>query len=68
MVQADLHKDKNTKWFAHRVDKELKSLEKMSFNSLGKRTSTGQYKSCAALAYFSGTFELIVEEGWFGLV
>ena len=43
-----------------------------------KTTSTGLYRSCAALASFSGTsdfilfdavnFELIVEKFWFGLV
>ena len=42
------------------------------------KTSTGLYRSCAALASFSGTFdlilfqavnfELIVEKVWFGLV
>ena len=42
------------------------------------QTSTGLYRSCAALASFSGTFdlilfqavnfELIVEKVWFGLV
>ena len=31
------------------------------------KTSTGLYRSCAALAYFSGTFDLIVEEVWLGL-
>ena len=30
-------------------------------------TSTGLYWSCAALACFSGTFELIVEQVLFGL-
>ena len=30
-------------------------------------TSTGLYRSCAALACFLGTFELNVEEVWFGL-
>ena len=43
---------------------------------LGKQTSTGLYRSCAALACFSGTFdlilfsasnfELIAEKVWFG--
>ena len=43
-----------------------------------QKTSTGLYRSCAALASFSGTFdlilfqavnfELIVEKVWFGLV
>ena len=32
-----------------------------------RKTSTGLYRSCAALACFSGTFELIVEQVWFGL-
>ena len=42
------------------------------------KTSTGLYRSCAALASFSGTFDLIlfkavnfefiVEKVWFGLV
>ena len=42
-----------------------------------ERTSTGLYRSCAALAHFSGTFDLIlfeavafelfVEKVWFGL-
>ena len=42
------------------------------------KTSTGLYRSCAALASFSGTFDLILfkavnfefifEKGWFGLV
>ena len=32
------------------------------------QTSTGLHRSCAALAYFSGTFELIVEKVWFCFV
>ena len=32
-----------------------------------KKTSTGLYRSCAALACFSGNFELFVEEVYFGL-
>ena len=45
---------------------------------LEKKTSTGLYRSCAALAHFAGTFDLIlfetvafelfVEKVWFGLV
>ena len=48
------------------------------FNYVFVKTSTGLYRSCAALASFSGTFdlilfqavnfELIVEKVWFGLV
>ena len=43
-----------------------------SIKSVVLKTSTDLYRSCAALASFSGTFdfkqEFIVEKVWFGLV
>ena len=54
------------------------SYEKASLPLGYKETSTGLYRSCAALASFLGTFDLIlfqalniefiVEKVWFGLV
>ena len=67
---SDFHKQKRRR--------KKKKVNGLKYRVAAHLTSTGLYRSCAALASFSGTFdlilfqavifELIVEKVWFGLV
>ena len=62
----------------HHIEERCFHLRQFWFSTEQSKTSTGLYRSCAALACFSGNFDLIlfeavnfefiVEKVWFGEV